>query len=139
MGRIGKRMVLMSATNSFPTEQIVESGVEMSAPALIKSIGIMQRMIALLVPANQRSYLSPNQCYKTYNLIENRKPSRSSILSTLDASFSSAKSFIDQSHHYSDNRSTSSFLEPIVNLGCVNSLAATATNADGIKDKRRIY
>lgn len=52
MGRIGKRMVLMSATDSgpsFPTAQIVESDVEMSAPAFIKSIGIMRRMIALLV------------------------------------------------------------------------------------------
>lgn len=41
-------MVLMSATDSGPSFPI-ESDVEMSAPAFIKSIGIMRRMIALLV------------------------------------------------------------------------------------------
>lgn len=59
MKRVGKRMVLMPATGlgrSFPTtEQMIESGVEMSAPSLIKSIYIVGRMTALLVPAKQRS------------------------------------------------------------------------------------
>ena len=66
MGQIGKRMVLMLATvlgASFPTEQMVESGVEMSAASLIKSICIMGRMTALVVPAKQCFFLFPNQCY----------------------------------------------------------------------------
>ena len=60
MGQIGKKMVLMSATDlgpSFPTEQMVESGVD------IKSICIMGRMTALVVPAKQRFFLFSNQLY----------------------------------------------------------------------------